>query len=212
MLCMNRMIKAMNGALRRVPAWALYILCAAHVGWLFWLGASGQMGPEPIKALEHAYGINALKLIVAVLLITPLLKHTRLNLVRFRRAIGVSAFVYVLAHLLVWLVLDVQVPAQIWADIVKRPYITVGMTGFVLLLPLVATSNNWSVRRMGGAAWRRLHRLTYPAAVLGAVHFVMIGKTWATEPLVYLTVVAGLLALRLRWARITGGLVRRAPG
>lgn len=191
-----------NGALRRVPQWVLYIMCALHIGWAFWLAASGQLGAEPIKALEHVYGETALKLIVVVLAITPLLRHARVNLVRFRRALGVSAFAYVSAHLLVWLVLDVQVPAEIWADIVKRPYITVGMAGFVLMLPLALTSNDWSLRRLGNAAWRRLHKLTYPAALLGAVHFVMLRKGWQPEPLIYLGLIALLLALRVRWRRI----------
>jgi sulfoxide reductase heme-binding subunit YedZ len=191
-----------------VPAEVLYILCAIHIGWLFWLAASGQMGAEPIKALEHAYGLTALKLILAVLAITPLLKRTRLNLVRFRRALGVSAFVYVLAHLMVWLALDVQVPGLIWAEIVKRPYITVGMAGFALLLPLAVTSNDWAVRRMGGAAWRSLHRLAYPAAVLGAVHFVMLRKGFQIEPLVYLLLIVALLLLRVKWA---GLFARTAP-
>ena len=188
----------LNRAARRVPTAAIYILCAAHIGWLFWLAATGQMGPEPIKALEHQYGEWALKLLVAVLAVTPLLKFARVNLVRFRRALGLSTFAYVVAHLSVWLFLDVQVPALIWEDIVKRPYITVGMAGFALLLPLAATSNNLSIRRLGGQGWRRLHRLTYPAVVLGAVHFVMLRKGWQIEPLVYLGIIAVLLALRLR--------------
>ncbi|MDQ2093899.1 protein-methionine-sulfoxide reductase heme-binding subunit MsrQ [Rhodalgimonas zhirmunskyi] len=194
-----------NRALRRVPAAPIYILCAAHIGWLFWQGVNGALGPEPIKALEHAYGETALKLLVGVLAITPLLKLTRINLIRYRRALGLSAFFYVVAHLAVWLFLDVQVMAQIWADIVKRPYITVGMAGFALLVPLAVTSNDWMIRRMGGQGWRLLHRLTYPAAILAAVHFVMLRKGWQIEPLVDLGLIVLLLVLRLRRGR------RRAP-
>ena len=115
---------------------------------------------------------------------------------KFRRAIGLSCFFFVVAHLMVWAVLDVQALGRVWADIVKRPYITVGMAGFALLLPLAVTSNNLSVRRLG-PAWRKLHKLTYPAAVLGAVHYVMLVKGWQVEPLIYLAVIVTLLALRL---------------
>ena len=92
--------------------------------------------------------------------------------------------------------LDVQDPARIWADIVKRPYITVGMAAFVLLIPLAATSNNLSVRKLG-PTWRKLHKLVYPAAILGAVHFVMLAKGFQIEPLIYLAIIMVLLALRL---------------
>ena len=110
-------------------------------------------------------------------------------------------FTYVSLHLLVWLVLDVQVPGQIWADIVKRPYITVGMAGFVLLLPLAVTSNNLSVRRLG-PRWRSLQRLVYPAAILGGVHYVMLAKGFQIEPLIYLALILGLLLLRVPFPRL----------
>ena len=185
-----------NGALRAVPVWCLYIVLSLPAPWLVWLGATGGLGVEPIKALEHELGLIALQLLIAGLAVTPLRRFAGVNLIRFRRAIGVMAFVYVFLHLLVWLVLDVQILAQIWADIVKRPYITIGMLGFVLLIPLAATSNNWSVRRLG-PAWRRLHKLAYAAAILGAVHFVMLSKGFQLEPLVYLGLVVLLLVLRV---------------
>lgn len=186
-----------NAQLRRVPAWPLYILGPLPGLWVFWLGVTGGLGVEPIKALEHELGQYALKLLVLVLLISPLRRFARINLLRYRRAIGLLAFFYVLAHLAVWLFLDVQNSALIWADIVKRPYITIGMAALVLMLPLALTSNNWSVRYLG-PGWRRLHRLTYAVAVLGALHFVMLVKGWQTEPLVYLSVILALLALRIR--------------
>ena len=122
------------------------------------------------------------------------------NLLRFRRAIGLLAFTYVALHLAVWLVLDVQIPAQIWADIVKRPYVTIGFVAFLLMIPLAVTSNNLSVRKLG-PSWRRLHQLTYAVAVLGAVHFIWLSKGFQIEPLVYLGVILGLLALRVRVPR-----------
>lgn len=191
----------MNNAVRRVPAWPIYILCSAHIGWLFFLGLTGGLGVEPIKALEHAYGETGLKLMIAVLAISPLRKFTGVNLLKFRRALGVSVFVYIAAHLLVWLILDVQLIGQIWADIVKRPYITVGMAGFLLLIPLAATSNNASLRKLGTLPWRKLHKLTYVAAILGAIHFVMLRKGIQIEPLIYLFAILALLSLRFTQAK-----------
>jgi len=193
---MTGLADAVNGITRRVPAWALYAIGPLPAIWFVWLGLTGGLGPEPIKALEHRLGELALQLLLAGLTVTPLRRYAGVNLIRHRRAIGLLAFFYVTLHLAVWLLLDVQIWSQILADILKRPYITIGMAGFALMIPLAVTSNNWSVRRLG-PAWRRLHRLTYPAVLLGAVHYVMLVKGWQTEPLLYLGAALGLLALRL---------------
>ena len=187
-----------NLALKSVPAWPLYIIGAMPPVWFLWLGLTGGLGVEPITALEHRLGELALQVFVVVLAITPLRDLTGVNLIRFRRALGLLVFFYVFLHLLVWLVLDVQIPAQIWADIVKRPYITIGMLGFVLLLPLAVTSNNLSIRKLGPKRWRQLHKLTYAAGVLGAVHFVMLAKGFQIEPLAYLGIILLLLLARVR--------------
>jgi len=191
------LVDLINPLARRVPMWLVYVGGLVTMVWLFWLGLTGGLGPEPIKALEHRYGLIALQLLVAGLCITPLRRFLDVNLIRFRRALGLLAFGYVAAHLLVWLVLDLRSLGLIWQDILKRPYITIGMLGFACLVPLAATSNNWSVRRLG-ARWRVLHRLTYVAVVLGAVHFVMLVNGWQLEPLVYLAAAVGLIALRWR--------------
>jgi len=112
--------------------------------------------------------------LAAGLLVTPLRRFAGLSLLRFRRMLGLIAFYYICAHLLTWLLLDVRNPSAIWADIVKRPYITIGMIGFLALVPLAVTSNNASIRKLGALGWRRLHMLVYPAVILGAVHFVML--------------------------------------
>ena len=188
-----------NTLAHRVPTWTVYIVYLLPVPWLLYLAQTGGLGREPIKALEHELGEIALQLLIIGLCITPLRKHLGLNLIRFRRTIGLLAFTYVALHLLVWLVLDVGNMSQIWADILKRPYITIGMLGFSLLIPLAITSNNWSVRKLG-PAWRKLHKLTYAAVILGGVHYLMLVKTWQAEPLIYMAVILGLLALRLRKA------------
>jgi sulfoxide reductase heme-binding subunit YedZ len=197
-------VDAINTGLRRVPAWPVYILCVAWAVWVFNRGATGGLGVEPIEALEHEYGAMALKLLVAGLAITPLRRVVGINLIKFRRAIGVSTFFLVLAHLLVWAVLDVQSLDRVWADIVKRPYVTVGMAAFLMLLPLVLTSNDGAVRWLG-PRWRQVHKLTYPAAVLAAVHFLWLAKGFQIEPVVWLAVICGLLALRLRPSRRARG-------
>ncbi|NDW46256.1 protein-methionine-sulfoxide reductase heme-binding subunit MsrQ [Ruegeria sp. PrR005] len=185
-----------NGYLRRVPVWLVYTVGVLPVPIWLWLGINGQLGIDPVKEIEHRLGELALQILLVCLAITPLRRYARLNLMKFRRAIGVLAFYYVTCHLLVWLVLDVQIPAQIWADILKRPYVTIGMAAFALLLPLAVTSNNWSVRRLGNA-WRRLHRLVYPAVLLGAIHYLMLVKGFQFEPLIYLGMILLLLGLRL---------------
>lgn len=192
------MIKdGVNWLAKAIPPWGVYLMLALPAPWYLYQGLTGGLGVEPIKALEHALGEFALQLAIAGLAVTPLRRLAGLNLLKFRRAIGLMTFFYVSMHLLVWLVLDVQILGQIWADILKRPYITVGMAAFVLMIPLALTSNNWSVRRLG-PRWRKLHRLTYAAVLLGGVHYVMLVKGFQIEPLIYLAVIIALLATRLR--------------
>ena len=191
-------MQTVNSAVRRVPAWLIYLLAPLPAVWWFYLGVTGGLGPEPIKELEHRYGEFALQLLILGLAVTPLRTFTGLMLIKFRRAIGLMAFFYVVLHLLVWLVLDLNIMwGQIWADILKRPYITIGMAGFATLIPLAATSNNLSLRKMGPVKWRKLHKLTYLAVLLGAVHWVLLVKGWQIEPILYLTAIIGLLAVRL---------------
>lgn len=188
----------LNGGLRRIPAWIIYVVGAAYALWQFWL-ALNQIGPylvEPINVLERAYGEVALILLVMGLTVTPLRKWTGVNLLKFRRAIGVTAFFCILAHFLVFAVLDVQSVSRVWTEIVKRPYVTVGMASFLMLIPLAVTSNNLSVRKLGAASWRKMHKLTYPAAILGAIHYLWLVKGFQLEPIIYLLVILGLIGTR----------------
>ncbi len=190
----------LNSGLRRVPVWAVYALLTLPALWLFWLAASDGLGADPVKTLERGLGERALQGVVLILAITPLRRFAGVNLLRFRRALGVMVFAYVVLHLLAWVVLDMGLLwQQALADIVKRPYVTVGMAGLVLMLPLALTSNNWAVRRLGAARWQSLHRLTYLAAMAGAVHYIWLFRTrhWASEPMIYLAIITALLCLRL---------------
>jgi len=192
-------IDQLNGALRGLPIWPVYLAGLVPLLWIVWLALNNGLGIEPIKEMEHRLGKIGLQLIVAGLTITPLRRIIGINLMRFRRAIGVLAFSYIALHVLTWIVLDM---ALLWqqalADIIKRPYLTMGMAAFALLLPLAITSNDRSVRRLGGARWRRLHWLVYPASIAGGVHYLWLVKAWPLEPFLYLGAILGLLALRLR--------------
>ena len=189
-------IDHVNATARRLPTWVVYIVCALPAPWLLYLGVTGGLGVEPIKELEHRLGELAIQFLVAGLAITPLRRHVGLNLMKFRRAVGLITFYYVTLHLATWLFLDVQIMSQIWADILKRPYITVGMLAFLFMVPLALTSNDWSVRRLG-PTWRQLHKLVYFAAILGALHFMWLAKGFQLEPLMYLAAIVVLLALRV---------------
>jgi len=191
-----------NGWLRRVPTWPVYLLGFGWIAWLFWRGATDYTLVEPIDWLERAYGEKALQLLVATLAVTPLRRFLGINLLKFRRALGLLVFFFVLAHFLVWALLDVQALGAVWADILKRPYITIGMAAFAMLVPLALSSNDRSLRRLGGARWRKLHWLTYAIAVLGAVHYVWLARGFAIEPLVYLGLILALLATRLPFGRL----------
>ncbi len=190
-------MERVNAALRHVPTWLVYLAGALWAAWLFWQAITGAIGVDPVRELEHELGIRGLQLLILGLAITPARRFLGLNLMRFRRAVGLTAFGFVTLHLLAWLVFDIGLDWMLaWADLRKRPYVTIGMLGFALLIPLALTSSNAAIRRLG-PRWRQLHRLAYPAGLAGAIHYVMVVKAWPTQPLVYLGLVAGLLLLRL---------------
>ena len=201
--------QSINQALRRVPTWPLYLLGAVPFALLVWQAFAGDLGADPVKTIERDLGEWGLKFIVAGLCVTPLRWISGVSLIRYRRAIGLLAFFYVALHLTTWVTLDLQFRwAEIGADLIKRPYIIVGMIGFSALLPLAVTSNNLSIRKLGPTAWQKLHRLTYVAALAGAIHYIMLVKAWPPEPLLYLAAVIVLLAARAwrSWRRSHGTL------
>ena len=176
MSALSKVVDPINTFARKVPTWLVYVLYALPIPFFFYLAQTGGLGVEPINALEREMGEITLQLLIIGLAITPARKYLGLNLLKFRRAIGVMAFVYVVVHLGIWVLLDMSLRwEQMWGDIWKRPYITIGMVAFLAMIPLAVTSNNWSVRQLGAASWRKIHKLVYPIAVLGAVHFIMGG-------------------------------------
>lgn len=195
---MQSIVDAINRGARRVPTWPLYLLAMVPAVAYFWLALENRLGTDPVKRLEHEYGLIALQFLIAALCVTPLREQLRINLIRFRRMLGQVAFIYAVLHFSVWLVLDRQLDwPRIGADLVKRPYIILGMAALLLLVPLAATSFDRAVRRLGPAAWKRLHRLAYPATALAAIHFVWLVKAWPPEPLIYAGIVGLLLAYRV---------------
>jgi sulfoxide reductase heme-binding subunit YedZ len=178
---------------------AIYIAGMAPAVWYFYLGITDQLGADPQNTLERTLGLWALRFLIACLAITPLRRLGGPNLVRYRRAVGLLAFYYAILHLSVYMLLDRGLDlAAIWADIIKRPYITVGMLAFATLVPLAVTSNGPMIRRLGGARWQSLHRLVYLAAAAAALHFIMLVKVWLGEPLIYAGLVVLLLLFRLQ--------------
>jgi methionine sulfoxide reductase heme-binding subunit len=177
---------------------AIYVLGMTPAALAFYYAFTNQLGAEPIKALTQVLGLFGLRFLVLGLAITPLRKLGGPNLVRYRRAIGLIAFVYAALHLIVYLWLDQDFNlAAIWKDILKRPYITIGMGAFLLLVPLAITSHNSMIKRMGGAAWQRLHKLVYAIVPAVCVHFILLVKAWPPEPLAYATLTVGLLLFRV---------------
>jgi sulfoxide reductase heme-binding subunit YedZ len=186
-----------NAIARRVPTWVVYGLGVVPLALLVWGAMAGGLGVDPVKAVEHRLGELGLQFLLASLAITPL-RRVGLNLIRFRRALGLLAFGYVSLHLVAWVWLDMGLRwSEMAGDLVKRPYVILGMVGFLVMLPLAATSWNGAIRRMGPVAWGRLHKLAYVAILAGVLHFVLLSKVWTTEVLVYAGVALFLLALRL---------------
>jgi len=177
-------------------------------------GVRGQnLGADPVARILHSCGKTALNFLLITLTVTPLRQLTGLtNLLRLRRMLGLFAFFYALLHFLVYLILDQQLDfAGVLKDIAKRPYITVGFTALVLLVPLAITSTNRMMRRLG-RRWQRLHRLVYVCAALGVVHYWWQVKRDVREPLLYAGMLAVLLGVRAArsWAR-RGTLTSKSP-
>lgn len=197
---MEAVANTMNAALRRLPPWTVYLLGALPGLWIVWLTVTGGIGVDPVKGIEKKLGFDALYFLLGGLAVTPLRRLTGINLIRYRRQIGLVAFAYVVLHMLSWFTLDMGLYwRQALSDLYKRPYLIFGISSLILLTPLAITSNNASVRRLG-KNWRRLHWLVYPAVLLGVVHYLWHFKIVSQTGWFWLSVTLILLALRLWWA------------
>jgi len=181
----------------------LWVSALAPAAWLLAGWFLGWLGVNPIETLTHVTGMSALVLLLVSLAVTPVRRLTGWNpVIRLRRPLGLFAFFCAALHLSVWMVLDLgfQV-AWIAEDIAQRPYITVGMAAFALLVPLALTSTRGWIRRLGGN-WSRLHALVYVSTALGVVHFYWLVKSDVRLPLALGGVYAALMASRVPgWVR-----------
>jgi len=187
----------LNALARRVPSWAVWLLGLVPLALLVWGAVAGSLGVDPVKAIERGLGERGLQFLLASLAITPL-RRFGLNLLRFRRTLGLLSFVYVALHLTAWVWLDMGLRFdEMIADLYKRPYVILGMVGFLTMLPLAVTSSNAAIKRLGAAGWARLHRLAYGAILAAILHLVLLSKVWSAEVLVYTALVIVLLGFRL---------------
>ena len=188
------MLDTINQTVRRVPTWVVYLLGLALAAWVIFHGLNAT---DPVRGIEWGLGLWSLRLLIATLVVSPL-RWGGLNLLRFRRQLGLVAFAFVCLHLTAWLTIDMGLRwSQILHDLYKRWYILLGMSALVLLVPLAITSNNSSIRKLSAKGWNRLHKLAYPATILAVIHFLMVGKVYTTEMLIYAGIVAALLLARV---------------
>jgi methionine sulfoxide reductase heme-binding subunit len=180
----------------KAAVWVVALAPLAGLLYGFW---TDDLTVNPIEYVTRTLGETALQLLLASLAVTPLRIVLGLGWpLALRRLLGLFAFFYVVLHFAVWVVLDhfFDWPTML-DDVVKRPWITVGVAALLLLIPLAATSTTAMIRRLGGVAWRRLHRLAYVAAILGALHYIWLAKKVLFAPWVYAAVLGLLLAIRV---------------
>ena len=198
---------------------AVFVTCLVPLGLLAWAGYTQNLGANPIEKITHATGDWTLRFLLITLSITPLRKLLGVPwLVKFRRMLGLFAFFYACLHFTTYIWLDKFFNLhEMLADVAKRKFITVGITAFVLLIPLAATSTAGWIRRLGGKRWQALHRLIYFSAIAGVIHYVWLVKADIREPLEYGAILALLLGYRvvmwIRSIRKPGNVspARRAP-
>lgn len=182
----------------------VFLACLLPLARLGWKGYSGNLGANPIEVTTHSTGDWILIFLMVTLAVTPLRKLTgQLWLIRFRRMFGLFAFFYACLHFLTYIWLDKFFDLhEMLTDIAKRRFITVGLTGFLLLIPLAITSTSGWIRRLGGRRWNLLHRLIYLSATAGVIHYLWLVKADIRKPLRYAAILTVLLGYRLIvWAR-----------
>jgi sulfoxide reductase heme-binding subunit YedZ len=195
----------------------VFLASLGPLGWLVWAAFTGNLSANPLSDLTNETGVWTLRFLCITLAITPLRRITGWNsLIRFRRMTGLFAFFYGILHFLIYVIVDRfagldfpdgivawstvrNLAASVGEDVYKRPFITVGFTALMLMVPLAATSTSGMIRRLGGRRWNRLHRLVYVSAAAGVVHYWWLVKADVSRPRIYALVVGLLLAFRLWW-------------
>jgi sulfoxide reductase heme-binding subunit YedZ len=188
--------------LRKLVKTLVFVACLGPVAWLTYGAFMDALGANPIAEITNETGVWTLRFLAVTLLITPLRKLTKWNaLIRYRRMFGLFAFFYGCLHFTTYVWLDqFFVLRDIVKDVMKRPFITVGFTAFVLMIPLALTSTAASIRRLGGKRWNLLHRLIYVSAVLGVIHYLWLVKADTIRPIRYGMIIGVLLVARMIFA------------
>jgi sulfoxide reductase heme-binding subunit YedZ len=193
----------------------VFLLCLGPIAIVGWRALHGDLTANPIEFITHATGDWTLRFLCMTLAVTPLRKLLRLpELIRFRRMLGLFAFFYACLHFTTYIWLDKFFDlSEMWRDVVKRRFITVGFLAFVLLIPLAITSTAGWIRRLGGRRWQMLHRAIYISAVAGVIHYYWLVKSAVLRPLTYGALVGLLLAWRLgEWFSRRGRLAPAKAG
>ena len=187
----------------------VFLLCLVPLALLGWRGYQSDLTANPIEYITHNTGDWTLRFLLISLCVTPFRRLLGLpELIKFRRMLGLFAFFYGVLHLITWLWLDKFFdPHDLWADVVKRRFITVGMLGFLLMVPLAITSTAGWIRRLGGRRWQALHRAVYISAIAGVVHYWWLVKSDIRKPAMY----GALVALLLLWRVVLWLMKRKAP-
>ncbi len=182
--------------LQPASVWLLYVVGLLPAVWTFYLGATDQLGADPVKTFELFLGLWAIRFLILTLAVSPARDLLGWNYLRYRRALGLLCFYYVAMHFAVYMVLDQALDiSAVIDDVLKRPFIMFGMAGLVLLVPLAVTSNNLSIRKMG-SNWIWLHKLVYIVAACGAVHFALSTKLLDLEQYIYVGLILLLVLYR----------------
>ena len=187
--------------MKRLAKAVVFVAALVPAAYLAYGLRYGDLGPNPAETLQLQTGIWALRLLLITLAVTPVRRITGWNvLIQYRRMLGLFAFFYATLHLTSYVVLDRYFDlAGIWEDVAKRPFITMGMIAFALMVPLALTSTRGSIRRLG-KKWTLLHRLIYVSAIAGVIHYLWKVKVAVGSPVYYAAILAGLLAVRVIWA------------
>lgn len=196
---------------RRVIKPAVFLACLIPFARLVYGALWGDLGANPVETITNTTGIWTLRLIVLTLAITPARWLTKWNtIIKFRRMVGLFAFFYGTLHFSTYFILDRSLRFdELWEDVMKRPYITMGFSAFVLMIPLALTSTSGWIRRLGGRRWNLLHRLIYVSAILAVIHYWWKVKLDTTNPRYYALIVGALLGVRI-WRAIARRQTARA--
>ena len=198
----------LNTLLRSAPVSLVYFILLIPIPFYFLLGIINKLGPDPLRFLEHKYGELGLIFLLMTLSISPLLRYGNVNLMKFRRCIGLVAYYYIVSHISVYFFLDIGLSLDILiSDLKKRYYIIAGFFAFITLIPLALTSNNIAVRKLNIRTWRNVHSFIYVAIILSIFHFILMSKTWTAELCFYTAITIIILFLKIRETKIYNKLL-----